>query len=161
MCKTILPPSARRPACSMILAVPPLLPHVILVVFVATLIRSAFGFGEALVAVPLLALRMPVGVAAPLAVLVSVTVAGLILAQDWRRVHVRSAAWLVLATVCGIPLGLAFLKSTGDRVVKAVLGLMIVAFSVYALVWRDRLHLKRDSRGWLVGCGFVAGVLGG
>ena len=33
--------------------------------FVATLIRSTFGFGEALVAVRLLALRLPVAVAAP------------------------------------------------------------------------------------------------
>jgi uncharacterized protein len=31
---------------------------VLAVIFVATLIRSAFGFGEALVAVPLLALMM-------------------------------------------------------------------------------------------------------
>jgi len=149
------------PSAAKIPAVPPFLPHVILVVFVATLVRSAFGFGEALVAVPLLALRLPVGVAAPLAVLVSVAAAGLILARDWRRVHARSAAWLVGATVLGIPLGLLFLTSAGDRVVKAVLGLTIVAFSVYALAWRDRLHLERDSRGWLVGCGFVAGVLGG
>ena len=60
---------------------------VLAVLFLATLIRSAFGFGEALVAVPLLALIIPVGVAAPLAVLVSVTVAAVILLQDWRDVH--------------------------------------------------------------------------
>ena len=60
---------------------------VLAVLFLATLIRSAFGFGEALVAVPLLALLIPVEVAAPVAVLVSVTVAGLVLVQDWREVH--------------------------------------------------------------------------
>ena len=49
---------------------------VLAVVFLATLIRSAFGFGEALVAVPLLALLIPVEVATPLAVLFSITVAG-------------------------------------------------------------------------------------
>lgn len=42
---------------------------VMTVIFLATFIRSAFGFGEALVAVPLLALIMPVDVAAPVAVL--------------------------------------------------------------------------------------------
>ena len=47
----------------------PVTVYLLLVVFLATLIRSAFGFGEALVAVPLLALRVPVAVAAPLAVL--------------------------------------------------------------------------------------------
>ena len=48
--------------------------QVLAVLFFATFIRSALGFGEALVAVPLLALAMPVQVAAPLAVLVSITV---------------------------------------------------------------------------------------
>ncbi len=38
------------------------------VLLVATLIRSALGFGEALVAVPLLALIMPVHVAAPVSI---------------------------------------------------------------------------------------------
>src|SRR5262245_3749387 len=57
------------------------------VIFVATVIRAAFGFGEALVAVPLLAIVIPVEIAAPLAVLVSITVAVVILAKDWRKVH--------------------------------------------------------------------------
>ena len=65
---------------------------VLAVIAFATVIRSAFGFGEALVAVPLLALIIPVGVAAPLAVLVSVTVAGLILLRDWREVNARTPA---------------------------------------------------------------------
>jgi uncharacterized protein len=49
--------------------------QVLVVVFLATFIRSAFGFGEALFAVPLLALFIPLKVAAPLAVLVSITIA--------------------------------------------------------------------------------------
>jgi uncharacterized membrane protein YfcA len=52
------------------------------VLFLATIIRSAFGFGEALVAVPLLALVVPVEVAAPVAVLVSITVAFIAVLQD-------------------------------------------------------------------------------
>jgi uncharacterized membrane protein YfcA len=56
--------------------------HVVAVLFLATLIRSSFGFGEALVAVPLLALRIPIQVAAPLAVLVSIAVAAIVVAQD-------------------------------------------------------------------------------
>jgi hypothetical protein len=42
--------------------------HVLLVVFFATIIRSTFGFGEALIAVPLLALTIPIEIAAPVAV---------------------------------------------------------------------------------------------
>ena len=78
---------------------------VLMVIFLATLIRSAFGFGEALIAVPLLALLIPVEVAVPLATLVSITVAGVVIVQDWHKIHVRSAGWLVISTLFGIPLG--------------------------------------------------------
>src|SRR5947209_12664911 len=94
---------------------------VLAVIFLATLIRSAFGFGEALIAVPLLALLMPVKVAAPVAVLLSITVAAVIILQDWDKVHARSAWRLVVATVFGIPLGLALLLTVEEQVVKALL----------------------------------------
>src|SRR5690349_356495 len=84
---------------------------VLVIVFVATLVRSAFGFGEALIAVPLLALLMPMNVAAPLAVLLSISVAAMVVVQDWRHIHLRSAAGLLVATVFGIPLGLLVLTS--------------------------------------------------
>ena len=131
------------------------------IIFIATAIRSTFGFGEALIAVPLLAFFLPLNVAAPLAVLVSITVALVVVAQDWRHVHVASAGWLVLATLFGIPLGLCLLTSSHQEMVKAALGVLIIAFSAYALIGRAPLQLDRDSRPWLLACGFVAGVLGG
>lgn len=102
---------------------------VLLVIFLATLIRSAFGFGEALIAVPLLALWIPVEIAAPLAVLVSITIAAVVVAQDWRSVHLHSTAWLVGATLLGIPLGILMLTSLHEHAVKAVLGTLILAFA--------------------------------
>jgi uncharacterized membrane protein YfcA len=135
--------------------------YVLVVVFLATLIRSVFGFGEALVAVPLLALRVPVHVAAPLAVLVSITVAAVIVAQDWRKIHVRSTGWLLLPTLVGIPLGLLLLTSGNQRLVKAALALVIMMFSAYSLIGRKPPELHSDSRLWLLIFGFCAGVLGG
>jgi uncharacterized membrane protein YfcA len=135
--------------------------YVVAVLFLATLIRSALGFGEALVAVPLLALRIPVQVAAPLAVLVSITVATVVVLRDFRDVHVQSAGWLVLATVAGIPIGLLLLTGVDARLVKAVLALVILAFALYSLASRAPLHLREDRIPWLLGCGLVAGVLGG
>jgi uncharacterized membrane protein YfcA len=135
--------------------------HVLLVIFLATLIRSAFGFGEALVAVPLLALFIPLKVAAPLAVLVSITVAGVVVAQDWRKIHLRSAGWLVFSTLFGIPLGLVLLTSGHQQAVKIALAILIVAFSGYSLLGRRPPELHSDNRVWLLGCGFCAGLLGG
>lgn len=135
--------------------------YVLFIIFTATLIRSAFGFGEALIAVPLLALCIPLAVAAPLAVLVSITVASIVAVQDWENIHLGSAGWLVFSTLFGIPLGLLLLTSTHQRFVKATLAVIIIGFSVYSLIGRTPLELRRDSRLWLIICGFCAGVLGG
>ncbi|GAA4308485.1 sulfite exporter TauE/SafE family protein [Compostibacter hankyongensis] len=133
--------------------------YVMIVIFLATLIRSTFGFGESLVAVPLLALRLPLDIAVPVSVLVSVSVAGIVVAQDWKKIHIRSAGGLVFFTLLGIPLGLMLLTSGNEQIVKAVLGVIIIGFSLYFL--SGRRPAVSGSRAWLFGCGFVAGVLGG
>jgi len=135
--------------------------YVLLVVFVATFIRSAIGFGEALFAVPLLALRLPLEVAAPLAVLISITIALIVVAQDWRKVHARSMGWLMFATIFGIPVGLVLLTSSHQHLVKAVLAILIIVFSIYSLAGERPPELTSDSLPWMLGCGFFAGVLGG
>ncbi|MEP7262511.1 MAG: sulfite exporter TauE/SafE family protein [Usitatibacter sp.] len=132
---------------------------VVVVSFGATLLRSTLGFGEALVAVPLLALVLPVKVAAPIAVLLSITVAAVIVAQDWRHVQVRSAVPLVLSTLIGIPLGLLLLRSVSEPIVKGLLGAMVVGFAVSALRSRGSYELTDDRLAWLFGVS--AGVLGG
>jgi uncharacterized membrane protein YfcA len=134
---------------------------VMCVVFFATLIRSALGFGEALIAVPILVMRIPLETAAPLAVLVSITIAALIVAQDWRQVHARSAGWLILSTLFGIPLGLMLLMSPHQKAVKLILALIILLFAIYSLAFTGVAHLKSDSKPWLLTCGFFAGILGG
>ena len=129
------------------------------VLFLATVVRSAFGFGEALVAVPLLALAIPVDVAAPVAVLASITVALIVVVQDWRSIHVRSAIWLVVPTLFGIPIGLLALKTVPEAIVKTILATVIIAFSAWSLTPRVRFHLENDRLAALFG--FLAGILGG
>jgi uncharacterized membrane protein YfcA len=131
---------------------------VVVVFFGATLLRSALGFGEALIAVPLLAFVLPVKVAAPIAVLVSITVAAVVVAQDWRHVHVRSAVRLLLFTLIGIPLGLLLLR-VSEPIVKGVLGVLVAGFAVSALRSRGSYELTDDRLAWLFGVS--AGVLGG
>lgn len=127
--------------------------------FAATLVRSTLGFGEALIAVPLLALFIPIQVAAPLVVLISITVAAIALIQDWRHVHFRSASWLVASTLIGTPLGLLLLTRAQGTVVKACLGLVLAGFAACSLLRGPKAVLENDRLAWPFGLG--AGVLGG
>lgn len=129
------------------------------ILFIATIGRSTFGFGEALFAVPLLALLIPVKVAVAVAALVSTTVALIIVVQDRQHIDAKSASWLLISTVFGIPLGLLLVKTVPEPRVKAVLAAVILLFAVYSLVNRNPGELKDDKFAWIFG--FTAGVLGG
>jgi uncharacterized membrane protein YfcA len=128
------------------------------VLVAVTFIRSALGFGEALVAVPLLAFVLPVQVAAPVAVLLSITVAAVVIAQDWQHVELRSAAWLVVSTLFGIPIGLLLLRAVPEPVVKGLLGVLVAGFAASALRSRMTYELTDDRLAWIFGA--IAGVLG-
>lgn len=132
---------------------------VILIIFLASSIRSTFGFGEALVAVPLLALIMPVEVAAPIALLVSMTISIVALIQDFQHVNFRSAWLLFLSTCFGIPVGLWILLSIPEQVIKSVIALVIILFSTFFLFKRSKITLKTERPAPLFG--FLAGILGG
>ena len=134
--------------------------EILVVAFIATLIRSAFGFGEALIAVPLLALCIPLRVAAPLAVLLSITIAAIVVVQDREKIYLSNAGWLILSTLPGLPLGLLLLTSTHQQAVKCALGAVILLFAAFSLLGHAPL-LRDDHRGWLLACGFCAGILGG
>ena len=135
--------------------------YVMAVLFAATLIRSTFGFGEALVAMPLLVLRLRVSVATPLTVLVSAAMAAVIVIQDWRHVQWRSAAGLIAAALPGVPVGVWLLAKGNEEAVKLILGGVIVGFSLYSLLAKTARRLSEDRPKWLLACGFLSGVLGG
>jgi uncharacterized protein len=129
------------------------------VMFVATVFRTMFGFGEALVAVPLLALIIPIQVAAPIAVLASIVIAGFVVVRDWRHIHFKSASWLIFSTLFGIPVGLVLLKTASESVVKTLLAVIILVFAGHSFLHSRRIFLKDDRFAWVFG--FIAGICGG
>ncbi|HZP62917.1 MAG TPA: sulfite exporter TauE/SafE family protein [Terriglobales bacterium] len=69
--------------------------------------------------------------AAPLAVLISIVIAGVIVIQHRRHVEFRGAIGLMLASLPGIPLGVLLLAHGHEHMVKCILGLLIIAFSLF------------------------------
>lgn len=139
----------------------PTIAAIIGISFLATLVRSTFGFGEALIAVPLFSLFVPLHIAVPLSVMMSVLVAAVVVVQDRREIHSDSAKWLVLSALPGIPLGLLLLVYGNEYWVKIILGILIVIYSLYTILANNTPHLRQDNRFWLFTCGFLSGILGG
>ncbi|MBI9054214.1 MAG: sulfite exporter TauE/SafE family protein [Bacteroidales bacterium] len=129
------------------------------VVFISTLTRSTFGFGDALIAMPLLALFIDIKIATPLVALIAFFIAISILIRSWQRVEIKSAWRLIVSSLIGIPIGLWFLDDINENIIKLVLGIIVLFFAIYSLV-KPKLHqLKGEKLSWLFG--FIAGILGG
>ena len=132
---------------------------VLSVLFLSALSRSTFGFGDALIAMPPLTMLIGIKMAAPLVALMSATIAASIVFQDWRRIHVKSAAWLIASSFVGIPVGLVFLTRVDEQTVKVVLAVLIIGFSTYSLLKPRLFAVATDKSACLFG--FAAGVFGG
>jgi len=133
----------------------------LIISFIATLVRSTFGFGESLIAVPLFSFLMPVAVAVPLSVLISVIIALVVVVQDHRQIQLKSARWLIISAIPGIPAGLLILVYGNELWVKTGLGLLIIAYALYALLTKKSFKLDKDNHWWLLACGFLSGIFGG
>lgn len=129
------------------------------ILFISTLTRSTLGFGDALLAMPLLTLTIGIKTATPLVALVSLTIAISILIHSWREVDVTAVRRLVLSSLAGIPFGLALLKAAPESFVQAVLGLLLISFGLYNLIAPRLPATERKELAYVAG--YIAGVLGG
>jgi uncharacterized protein len=133
---------------------------VLLVVFISTLVRTVFGFGNALIAMPLLAIiGVGMKIATPLVALLSFVLGVGLLVTNWKKVDVKSAWRLLLATVPGIPIGTMLLKGDYQSIGEIALSLIIIGFSSYSLF---KTRLIAPIKEWMTyPFGFLAGILGG
>ena len=137
---------------------------ILLILFISTFIHSTLGFGQALIAMPLLAMVVELKTATPLVAFVLMTIAAIILLRNWCVVDLNAIWRLVLSSCFGIPVGLVLLKGVPEARMKLFLGVLVILFSLYNLANR---HLKMIDLSQVSGrsvlaylFGFVAGVLG-
>ena len=135
--------------------------YILIIIFIATLVRSTFGFGESLIAVPLLVLLIPIEIAVPLSVLISILIAAFVVVQDRKQIHFNSAKWLIIFATTGIPIGLLLLIYGNENLTKLILGILIILYSIYSLYSNSNFRLETDNRFWLFFCGFFSGIFGG
>ncbi len=129
------------------------------IIFAGSLVRSTFGFGEALIAMPLLAFVIPPQLAAPLVAVVSSFNAVLILYREWRQISFRETGLLTIAALMGIPFGIWLLSAGSEVIIKVLLAIVVIGFAGWSLSSRKAIHILPAK--WAPAFGLVAGILGG
>ena len=124
-----------------------------------TLIRSTFGFGDALIAMPLLTLLLGLRTATPLFALSASVIALTIAIRHRKEIRLAGAGRLVLGSALGIPVGLWLLEGSFEREMTLSLAAVVVGFALFQLLRPRPVRLEAAWTAYPVG--LIAGVLGG
>lgn len=129
---------------------------VVAVVFLlAAVVQAVTGFGFALVAVPLLAVVVDPAPAVVATTVVSLLLSAVVVRADWAQVRWRDVGVVSAAGIVGMPLGLAVLARVPERVLTAVIAVVLLAST--AIVARG-LRLPPGRRTEVV-VGLTSGAL--
>ncbi|MFW5705695.1 MAG: sulfite exporter TauE/SafE family protein [Bacteroidota bacterium] len=131
---------------------------VLLVILLAFMVRATFGFGDALVGMPLLALTVGIRTAAPLMALLALVIALLIFLR-YRQWVDFSISWkLIVAALAGVPVGLLYLTRFDEALINLILGVIVVVFALSR--WRGWKPQGKVTGAitWITG--FFSGILG-
>jgi len=134
-------------------------------VFIGAFIRAIFGFGEAVVSMPLLALlSVDLHTSISLVGLAGLTVALFTVVSSWRDVEKPTLVRLVMGALIGIPLGLLLVIQLPASIVTVGLGVFLIVYGSYSF-WKISLakvsqKSKLQAKFWAIPAGIVSGTLG-
>lgn len=132
---------------------------VMLIIGFASFVQAVSGFGQGLVAMPLLTQLIGRALAAPIFALIAL-VAEIIVILRYRHALTLKRSWrLMVAALLTIPIGIIGAPLIPERILLLVLGVIVLAYAIYALV-SPRIPALKDPR-WGFGFGAVSGLLSG
>jgi uncharacterized membrane protein YfcA len=125
------------------------------------LVSGLTGFGTALTALGIWLFALPPTVASTLVIVCSVVSQLQTLPMIWRTILWKRVVVFAAPGLIGVPIGTLLLPHTDPRVFKIVVGLLLVAYSGYALIRRADFKIAWGGNIADGAVGFCGGVLGG
>ena len=129
------------------------------ILFLSAFTQGLSGFGVALVSMALLPNIIGIKESIALVALVAFIVDFGVLLRYWRSLQFKKVLPIILASFIGVPVGIFLLRRVDEGLALAILGILLVLYSLYALSGLNLPEVK--GRTWAYITGFVGGLLGG
>ena len=127
------------------------------VLFFAYLVRGVAGFGSALIAVPLLALSLPLTIVVPLIVFLDYVGSASQGINNRDSIQWKEILPLLPFTLAGVIASLYVMDSVSPKMLSLALGGFVILFALYQLL---PLNLGKASREIAAPAGFCGGFVG-
>ncbi len=116
------------------------------------------GFGSALVAIPLLSLVIDIKSAVPLCILNSLVITTYLSLKMRKHLDTKKILPLCIAAVPGIILGSTLLKNVSSTIIRTILGVLLIAYSLHSLLSTPKPRTLHPV--WAYIAGFLSGAIG-
>ncbi len=133
------------------------IPLSIAIVFCAYYLRGFTGFGSAIFGIPLILLMTSIGFVVPAYLILDAVATGILTIETKKYFKWKIALPVVAGMIPGNIAGTYILSSYDIPILKIILGILILTFSLYIFFVKNTPEIK-DRRGIF---GFVAGTLSG
>jgi uncharacterized membrane protein YfcA len=132
---------------------------VALIITLALLVRSSFGFGDAIFAVPILGMITDLKLGVPVLTAAATIFSFIMCVIEFKIIDWKQTALLIVSCFIGSPIGIYGLTQLDQSMVLSILGAVIISFSLFTIF--VNLDDKNIPKPWGGFFGFIGGILGG
>ncbi|MEI6055636.1 MAG: sulfite exporter TauE/SafE family protein [Lentisphaerota bacterium] len=135
--------------------------HLLAIVFIISFIRSCFGFGDALIGMPLLLLSFPVAQSMIIGSLYGIIIS-IILIASWHKNILkagRELVYLIVFLLIGASFGVLFVLYGNTRIILTLLSILLIAYPLIYFTSFSKFTVKFGIFTFIFG--ILAGFIGG
>lgn len=136
------------------------------VIFAAFFLKGVAGFGNTLILNGGLAFIRENRFITPIDTLLGLPVNIFILFREWRYIRFNIALPMLISVAAGIVPGILLLDSVNDRILKSILGVVLLMISIDFFLGRKKVRKAESSnksvnQALIISTGFISGILMG
>ncbi len=131
---------------------------IVIIVFAAAFTQGVAGFGNALVAVPLLAFFLPIHTIVPLTILCGLIITFFLSWRLWPHIDIKKILPLIIGCTPGVLVGSLLLKNLPQDTLRTFLAFLLLSYSTYSLFIKTNKKI-RENKILAFGAGFGTGLI--
>ena len=132
-----------------------------LIFFFTSLVYSTFGFGYAMISIPLLSLVLALKTAIPLSLLMGLGISCYLVISSYKDIKPKQILYLLIGSAMGVPFGVFTLKNTSPEILEIAINAVIITSAIILFLKQGKNIISVNTKPITILVGFLSGFLGG
>jgi len=132
-----------------------------LIFFFTSLVYSTFGFGYAMISIPLLSLVLAPKTAIPLSLLMGLGISCYLVISSYKDIKPKQILYLLIGSAMGVPFGVFTLKNISPEILEIAINAVIITSAMILFLKKGKNIISVNTKLITILVGFLSGLLGG